>query len=533
MVATIIADTGRVPSGYQPYVPVDTFTYHFGFHTLAATLAQLTGLPVPQAVLLVGQVLIAAAVPMSYLLTRGLTGSNMAGLGAALITGFVSVMPGYYMNFGRYTQLSGLILLPATLVLLVRTTARDYRRYEAFLLGFCVAGLVVVHYRILIFFALFALALLAQHLITERKNLRALIRPWLRVASTVAAGLLATSPWIWNLLANYVSGLLNRLSTVSPDYITSYNSPENFRNYVGWVLAALGAAGLILALWTLRAGGEVDIAGGRNGEVGAPSTLPPYRAALLVAGWALLIVLSIWFPPGAIGSFTAALTLYLPLSFLGGYALAWVLAAAEPSLQMRPARLVPALFPLAWLCAWLFGTSHLADPDRWSYVREADMQALTWAARNTPPDSRFLISSQISYAGRAVTASDAGMWLPLIANRNVSVPALASWTEHPIEEDYFTKARELAALTQPPNDPEIQLLVSGGRIPQPLGPSDPNLLSLMREMGITHVFSGTAGGASRPRLDIAAMRRDSCHFKLLYPPTNGVYIFEVSYSACN
>jgi len=52
-------------------------------------------------------------------------------------------------------------------------------------------------------------------------------------------------------------------------------------------------------------------------------------------------------------------------------------------------------------------------------------------------------------------------------------------------------------------------------------------------MGITHVFSGTAGGASRPRLDIAAMRRDACHYKLVYPPTNGIYIFEVSYSDCN
>src|SRR5947209_507187 len=29
MVTTIIAGTGRVPTGYQPYAPVDTFTYHF------------------------------------------------------------------------------------------------------------------------------------------------------------------------------------------------------------------------------------------------------------------------------------------------------------------------------------------------------------------------------------------------------------------------------------------------------------------------------------------------------------------------
>src|SRR3954468_9983841 len=39
MITDLILRTGRVPSGYQPYVPVDTFSYHFGFHTLSAVLA--------------------------------------------------------------------------------------------------------------------------------------------------------------------------------------------------------------------------------------------------------------------------------------------------------------------------------------------------------------------------------------------------------------------------------------------------------------------------------------------------------------
>src|SRR5207249_3652831 len=61
IITTIIETTGRVPAGYQPFVPVDTFTYHFGFHTLAAVLAMLTGDTPTNAVLVMGQALNAAS----------------------------------------------------------------------------------------------------------------------------------------------------------------------------------------------------------------------------------------------------------------------------------------------------------------------------------------------------------------------------------------------------------------------------------------------------------------------------------------
>ena len=72
IITTIIETTGRVPTGYQPFVPVDTFTYHFGFHTLAAVLAMLTADSAPNAVLIMGQVLNVASLPTAYLLARTL-----------------------------------------------------------------------------------------------------------------------------------------------------------------------------------------------------------------------------------------------------------------------------------------------------------------------------------------------------------------------------------------------------------------------------------------------------------------------------
>jgi hypothetical protein len=521
MITSIIAATGRVPTGYQPYIPVDTFTYHFGFHTLAALLAMVTGRTPPDAVLIMGQALNAMSVPVAYLFARQLFASRTVGLAAALITGFVSVMPAYYVNWGRYTQLAGLLLLPVACTLLLRAVRRDAKAYEVVLAAFCVGSLVVVHYRILIFYALFALAMGAWLVIANRKS-RTLLRHALRRAAlAVAGGILLASPWVWNLATNYLPGLARRLGTVSPDYISIYNSNENFTRYVGLAVAILGMFGLGAALW--RAFKD------QGDDAHQTLLMPTHYAALGIATWVALLFASLWAVPGAIGSLTVAIALYIPLSALGGYGIAAMAGLARARWTI-PAWGVPlALVIAAPLLAFALRTWHVADPAQYSYVRDADLRAFDWIKVNTPPTAKFLISSQISYAGRAVTASDAGMWLPLLTGRGVSVPALAAWTEHPLEPDFFDRARTLAAYSQPQNDPEIAQIVARGLIPAPLGPGDPKMLDRMREMGITHVYSGTAGGASRPRLNVAAMRRDNCHYRLIRPPEEGVYVFQVNY----
>ncbi|HKP51560.1 MAG TPA: hypothetical protein VJ183_02800 [Chloroflexia bacterium] len=527
MITSIIEIAGRVPGGYQPYLPVDTFTYHFGFHTLAAITAMLTGVAPSGAVLIMGQVLNVASLPVAYLLSRTLFDSRLAGLLSALITGFVSVMPAYYVNWGRYTQLAGLVLLPVAMVMLVRIVRRDAKGYEVALAAFCIAGLVVVHYRILIFYALFIAALAGWYLVSNLRERDVLIKGLVRVGLAVGAALIATAPWLWNLYTNYFWGLVDRLSSVSPEYIASYNAFENFQFYAGRVLPLLGLSGVLVALVHIflrmrRPVGTANVGGEKDG-------LAPALAALTVASWAVLIVGSIWIVPGAIGSFAAAITLYLPLSALGGYAIAWLIEKVALRLKVSLPRLSLALLLVAPLAALVMGTWHVSDPARFSYVRDEDIKAFEWIKEKTPQESKFLISSEISYAGRGVTASDAGMWLPLLAERPVSLPALSSWSEHPVDPELFTNARQLGAYTQPGSDPEIRRLVALGTVPAPLPPDDPELLALMQRLGITHVYSGTAGGASKQRLDVAAMRRDSCHYNLLYS-ASGVYVFQVIYS---
>ncbi len=533
MITNIIVNTGRVPTGYLPYVPVDTFTYHFGFHTLTAVFAQLTSSQTPYAVLLTGQVLNVITLAVAYLLNRQLFGSRLAGLGAALITGFISIMPAFYVNWGRYTQLSGQVLLPVALVFLVRAMSARWKRSDLALCALCVAGLVVVHYRILIFFGLFAISLALWQLIVSWESWRAVITSWARGVGAVGVGLLLTLPWIINLVVNYLPVLTSHLRAVTPDYLADYNNPGSISYYTGRALPALALVGVIAAVVTLTKNRSSLF---NKKPAGASSTraLTPPAAALVIALWSSLLFASLWIVPGAIGSYTVAITLYIPFSALGGYGISRVFEAIGGLVKVPAPAFGLIIVALAPLCANLLNTSHVTDLSRWNYVQPADLKAFQWIQTNTPPNAKFLISSQISYKGRGVTASDAGMWLPLLAQRNVSVPALSAWIEHPLTPTFFTMTKELAEYTQPLtstnalDDSTQSKLVENQTIAQPRTLSDPVTLGLMNALGISYVYSGAGGGASQPRLDLTTMRRDVRHYKLVYF-SEGVYIFAISY----
>jgi len=528
MITTLILDGGRVPTGYLPYVPVDTFTYHFGFHTLAAVFAMLTGSTPEYAVLLLGQVLITLSVPLAYLLNRVLFGSRLAGLGAALLTAVVSLMPAFYVNWGRYTQLSGHLLLVVALVALVRVMRPGplTRRTDFVLLILSVAGLVVVHYRILLFFGLFAIALGVWQLAAQWGRWRDPLFAWGRSIAAMAAGLLLALPWIINLITNYIRGLVERLGTVTADYLSLYNDPNTLLIHLGRVLplaALLGLIAGVVSLWQSRIKGPVRRDDGEVTSTSGSPPLPPYAACLVLTLWAELLVASLWVVPGAIGSYTVAITLYIPLSALGGYGISSLCTQVQRFLRVPRWVFAPLLVLVAPVIAFLLGTAHVAAPATFNYLQGADERAFQWVKSNVDDNAKFLISSDFSYSGRAVTASDAGMWLPLLTGRNVSVPALNSWMERPIETDFFTRTRQLAAYTQP-----ITPLSVGGTTQAERPLSDPAALELMRGLGVTHVYVGAQGGASKPRLDVVALRRDTDHYKLVYFE-EGVYIFEVVY----
>ncbi|HEX6605329.1 MAG TPA: hypothetical protein VF276_00290, partial [Chloroflexia bacterium] len=113
LVTALFLDRGGVPHDYQPYAPLASFTYHFGFHAFAAALAWLApgSLPVERLMVLAGQLATTLPVVTLPLFAWRVLGNRWVGLVAGALAGVVCIFPAFYVNWSRYTQGLGLALL--------------------------------------------------------------------------------------------------------------------------------------------------------------------------------------------------------------------------------------------------------------------------------------------------------------------------------------------------------------------------------------------------------------------------------------
>src|SRR5262249_29187342 len=141
----IVAETGAIPLSLRPYVPADELPYHWGYHVLLATLMQLSGLALPQAILSGGQVLNTLHALTVAALAAVVWRSRMAALAAAIVVGLVSLMPAYLVTWGRYTLIEGLLLLPP-LIMVALSGLRRPRPAAWAHVALLMAGLLLTHY---------------------------------------------------------------------------------------------------------------------------------------------------------------------------------------------------------------------------------------------------------------------------------------------------------------------------------------------------------------------------------------------------
>ena len=479
LIAQLIADGGRVPASYRPFLPLDGFHYHYGFHALSAALVWLSGLATHRAVLIMGQVLNAGAALSAYLLAAHLTRRRLAGLFGLLIVGTISAMPAYYLSWGRYTQLAGMALLPSAIVLTVDGLEKEERKYRRLALaGIAVGGLALTHYRVLIFYGCFLAAYLLYETCARRSESG---ERWLRAAILCLLAALLILPWLVNL-----AGTLSPLAAL-PSWLrgsASYNAvPRGFLR-VGHSreLIALALAG---ALWGLR---------GR--ERGATLTLLWVATMFLAVNPSLLGLPTTWLVNNA----SVIIALFLPLAVLGGYFLASLSDGLRTRWRFAHRFVLGSLMVAAalWGSLDMFSIVNpvtvLATPD--------DVAAMEWIRGNVPKGAKFLINVRHWQEGIYV-GTDGGYWIPLLAGRETTLPPAIYGFGSP---EYIAWVNNLARVVAGPN----------------LDLDDEGVLQLLRGRGVTHVYIGARGGNIRPQMLV-----DSPHWHLVY--SNGaVWIFELA-----
>jgi hypothetical protein len=245
VITAVMSQSGQTitQTGYEPFLPVDRFPYHFGFHTLSSSLVLMTGWQIPRLLLGLGQ-LLNALLPLTvyaggWLLTR----QRRAGLIAAFLVTLPLFFPGYYATWGRYTQLSAMLLMPVLLGLTWRLVrgAKSWRG-AWWLVALLAIGLFLVHFRVFVFYLPFAGLV---WLLSWGRNGRFL---W----QSAGLSLLILAPQLIYLLQNGDPG--SALAARLPDYTafpTTYYTAGWDRLFL-WLAGGLLLPVLLIWLWKRR-----------------------------------------------------------------------------------------------------------------------------------------------------------------------------------------------------------------------------------------------------------------------------------------
>ncbi|NTU83323.1 MAG: hypothetical protein HGA45_28805, partial [Chloroflexales bacterium] len=496
LLVRIAAETGTAPLSLAPYLPVHDLPYHWGYHVAIATLLRLSGLGLAETMLLTGQALIALHALTAAALALALWRRPAAAPVAALVVGLVSLMPAYYISWGRYTQLTGLLILPGLAIAWQQGLAGRGRGWWA-IAAFTLAGLSLVHFRVLILGgALLAALSLVWAAGGDWPGIRSRL---FAAAAAVAAAAALTAPWLALLTARAL------LPAVADGGLAGGGSYNALSDALLWVtpnrlLVALALAGALAGLRRrAAAAASVLLWVGLMALIANPwllsYLLASAGAVLLVAalirrqlalaalGGGLVLSAALGPPPylWLITNDIVVISFFLPLAVLigGGAALLYArLAAAGP----RVARLLAPVCVAALAAAGLWGAVTL----RGEVVNQstvlagpADRAAISWAAANTPPDARFLVNAA-PWLPSARRGTDGGWWLLPLAGRNTTMPPVL----------YVYGAPEYVAHVNAVAD------AVAGYAPG----SEQTILDLIAAEGITHIYLTEGKGPLRPEL---------------------------------
>ncbi|MBN1579227.1 MAG: hypothetical protein JXA89_00895 [Anaerolineae bacterium] len=502
VITRLLLDHGGIFESWEPYAPYTGLTVHFGFHANAAFLAWTSGLDATQSVLWAGQILNALAAIALYPLGKQVAG-RWGGVLAVLIAGIVTTTPLAYMNWGRYPQLTGQVLLPIAAWLLWRTLDHptfDWKRVA--LTGLAVAAQVLAYYRMPYYFAAWAGA---WAICMDLPRYKAQWSEWakwgLRIIAIVAIAALILIPWGLRVMHGrlgdaVVQGLSGdgALQAVVADY-------EQWKTLPTYVAAPLLIAAGMAFIWALiRRSGPAIAAG--------------------IWAWAMFSLVAtrlIQFPGAShLNAFATMIVIYAPVSLLVGWLGAQLAQIAgqrwgKKGVLAGASILVVLTLPAAYRT--------LTVPDTgYDLVEPGDIKAMAWIRDNTSPAARFLVNGFLVYDGQSAVGSDAGWWIPLLAGReNTMPPQYALMTEKEAEPGYGQGIVDLVTRLQ-----ETPV-------------TTPQSLELLCERAITHVYigqgEGRVGSPPPTPLFTAEQMLSSPAFTVLYHQDN-VWIFVLQDNVC-
>ncbi len=429
LIVQVMLDKGGLPGDLAPYLPVP-FYYHYGFHILAAVFSFFSRLAPERAVLILGQGLNALVCLSVYRLGMALWKDVRRAGAAALLVAFAFHMPAYYLTWGRYTLLAGLVILPVAMAAAVEAARQETLQPErALRLAWLTGGLFLTHYLAALLFGLFLVVLGLGKAWEDFRRRTISWGAWSGLVGGVLLGTVLAAPWlmrIWQYSTNTLS------ITPGTEAGAAYQGPSSgYVSYL-WYLAGpyrnhvlFGLAGLALLFALRRAPGR------------------------LIGAWTLILV-SLAVPwTIRLGPFRPdhlVIVLFLPAALLLGDLLVSAGEAAGRVLRRRW-DWAPASIAVLALCVWgvietrdiLNSSTLLADTE--------DVTAVQWVAAHTPADAHFLLNDTY-WQGNVYRGVDGGWWIqPLTGRETVPPPVVYTWGKRDYVQQMTGWAKQASQLT--------------------------------------------------------------------------------------
>lgn len=495
MITQLMIDNNGLFNSWQPYADANTFTYHFGFHSISTVFHWITNFSAAQTILIVGQLINILAVMTLYPLAMLIFNNKWSGVIALLLAGLLSPMPMFYVNWGRYTQLTGQVFLLIAVWLswiLFKTEKLSWKLLLPSWIVVC--SLAMTHYRVIIFYVVFITVYLILH---TRKNTFVHLLKKIFLIGT-GAGVIFL-PWFVNVFGGRILTLFKKLITKVP--ATAGSAGINAISYaVGDLTAYLPITLWILVIFILA--------------------ICLWQRKLAVATvslwWFMLVLLAnphwLHLPgKGVIDNFAVFIAAYIP----AGLILASIPVLHSPKPSQDHSKMIWANIALAatvigagFWGAWQRHSE--VDPLQFAIAAEPDTRAAVWIQENIIPDARFLVNAFFAYNNSVIVGSDGGWWLPLIAERQTTLPPITYGFE---SEPFPGYSKWVQAPT---------------RMIEAHGITHPMTIEILSEYGVTHVYIGQQQGsvnyAGPLRLNPAELQKDP-HFDPIYHQDR-VWIFE-------
>lgn len=481
LVVQKIIDARGLPATLAPELPV-SFTYHYGFHILTALWSQMGQLNATDAVLWFGQFLNALLALGIYRVAKAFWKDSRVGSIAALLATFALQMPAYYLSWGRYTLITGLICMLPAMATSLEVLQTKASRESVLRLILLTAGLALVHYMALLFLGLFIGCLLfagqIQWLRGRQKKGSMWTAPNLgRLAFASLTGIVLALPWLIRMLQ--AMSFLTDVTVNVPAWL-------DFKAKFQYIIYVLGPKHNYFLLGGALAGLLVNWFHARIRALALWSTL--------------LIVLSV--PWGLqLGPFRPdhmAIMLFLPASWMLAALMVWLMDRLSPSIGAGFSNTLLTLLVIFVLIWGAKNTRAIVNPVT-ILATQADRQALDWINANTPSDARFFANTT-NWQFNVYRGVDGGYWVtPYTRRFSLAMPSL-----------YTSAARD-----------QLTLWKNWLRIANQVTTCDENFWTLVREANLNYIYVHVGRGNLQP----AGL--ESCETISQVYQRDGVQIFQI------